>query len=51
MQLRGGYSAMCGSGVGLWPGTAQGLESLAEWSSSSLYLCGRDLAVQVFFKS
>jgi hypothetical protein len=33
--LRGENPAVCGSGTGLWPGTAQRVESLAEQSSSS----------------
>jgi hypothetical protein len=40
--LRGGYPAMCESGAGLWPGTAQGAESLAEQSRGSADLQGRD---------
>jgi hypothetical protein len=31
-------------GVGLWPGAARGVESLAEWSSCSADVCGGDLA-------
>jgi hypothetical protein len=47
--LRGGYPGVCGSGLGLWPGTVQGAKSPAEWSSSSADLWGRDLAGQLFF--
>jgi hypothetical protein len=38
-----------GSGAGLWPGTAQGADSPAEWSSSSAELWGEDLAGWLFF--
>jgi hypothetical protein len=40
---------MCGSGMGLWPGAAQGVESSAEQSSGSVDLWDRDLARQLFF--
>jgi hypothetical protein len=48
VQLRDGDSAMCGSGTELGPGTAGGAESLAERSSSSADLRGRDLAGRLF---
>jgi hypothetical protein len=38
--LRGRDSALRGSGARLWPGAACGVESLAEWSSSSADLPG-----------
>jgi hypothetical protein len=52
---RSGYSSMVwpvqlrdGSRTELWPGTARGAESLAEWSSGSADLLGRDLAGLLF---
>jgi hypothetical protein len=38
-QLMDRYPALCGSGTELWPGTARGVESPAEWSSGSVDLC------------
>jgi hypothetical protein len=43
------YPTVCGSGTGLWPGTAQGAESRAEQSIGSADLCGGDLACQLLF--
>jgi hypothetical protein len=47
-QFRDGYHAMCGSGTELWPGTAGGAESPAEWSSGCADLQGGDLAGRLF---
>jgi hypothetical protein len=47
-RLRDGYPAVCGSGTELWPGTAPGVESPAEWSSGSADLWGGDLAGRQF---
>jgi hypothetical protein len=46
---RGGDPAVHGSGTGLWPGAAGGVESPAEWSSGSGSLQDWDLAGRLFF--
>jgi hypothetical protein len=48
-SLRGGDPIVHGSGTGLQPGTAQGVESAAEWSSGSVGLPGEDLVNKLFF--
>jgi hypothetical protein len=48
-MAEGCISHVCGSGAGLWPSTACGVESLAEWSSSSADIQGGDLAGQLIF--
>jgi hypothetical protein len=47
-QLRDVYPAMCGYRIELWPGAAGWVESLAEWSSISGNLQGRDLSGRLF---
>jgi hypothetical protein len=48
VRLRGRYPTVCGSGAGLWPGSAQGAESPAQWSRGSADLRDRNLAGQLF---
>jgi hypothetical protein len=40
---------VCGSGMGMWPGAAQGVESLEEQSSGSADVGDEDLAGRLFF--